>query len=147
VTVRYSKRGVDTVGNRIRDKKEARLSRHRRVRRKVRGSVERPRLVVFRSLNHIYAQVIDDDAGSTLVSASSLKLALPPVEEAAGGEKKKKKKPEGIKIRRSREVGRAIALAAVAKGIKRVIFDRGGFLYHGRVAALAEAARENGLEF
>jgi large subunit ribosomal protein L18 len=102
-------------------------------------------LVVYRSLNHIYAQIVDDDAGRTLLSASSLKLRLSPETEPSGGDKKKG--PEGVKMRRSREVGRVIAQAALEKGIKTVSFDRGGFLYHGRVAALAEAARKNGLEF
>ncbi len=112
----------------------------------MRGSAVKPRLAVYRSLNHIYAQIIDDDAGRTLVCASSLKFQFPPEEEAGGGNKKKGK-AESIKMRRSREVGRTIAEAALAKGIKKVAFDRGGFLYHGRVAALAEAARKNGLEF
>jgi len=134
------------VANRNREKREARRNRHRRVRQKIRGSAEKPRLVVFRSLNHIYAQIIDDEAGRTLVSASSLKIQLPPEAEVPG-EGKKKRKPEGIKIRRSRHVGQAIARTALEKGIQKVAFDRGGFLYHGRVAALAEAARKNGLEF
>ena len=133
------------MGNRNREKRDARLNRHRRIRRKVRGTAERPRLAVFRSNVHVYAQIVDDDAGTTLASASSLKIELPPVDEPAG-DGKKKKRPESIKMRRSRHVGQAIAQAALEKGIKRVAFDRGGFLYHGRVAALAEAARKTGLE-
>ncbi len=139
------------------EKRQQRLSRKVRVRKKVRGTSERPRLSVYRSLNHIYAQVIDDDSGKTLASISSLRLEVPAVEaaEAAPAEeegkkdkkKKKEKKPEGLKVRRSRAVGKAIAEKATGLGIKKVVFDRGGFLYHGRVAALAEAARKNGLEF
>lgn len=134
------------MGNANRDKRDARLGRHRRVRQKMRGSAAKPRLAVYRSLNHIYAQIIDDDEGRTLIYASSLKLQLTP-EEETGGENKKKGKAASIKMRRSLEVGRAVAEAALAKGIKKVTFDRGGFLYHGRVAALADAARKNGLEF
>ena len=140
-----------------REKREARRSRHSRVRRKIFGTAEMPRLCVYRSLNHIYAQIIDDNDGRTLVSSSSLKLEMPPVQaegkpeaETEGKSKDKgkgKKRPEGIKMRRSRAVGRAIAEAAAQKGIKKVAFDRGGYLYHGRVAALGEEARKAGLEF
>jgi large subunit ribosomal protein L18 len=134
------------------EKRQARLSRRARVRKKIRGTGNRPRLSVYRSLNHIYAQLVDDDSGRTLASASSLRLEIPAepqAAEAAGddGGKKKKKRQEGIKVRRSRAVGREIAEKAGALGIKRVIFDRSGFLYHGRIAALAESARKNGLEF
>ncbi len=139
------------------EKRQQRLSRKARVRKKVRGTSDRPRLSVYRSLSHIYAQVIDDDSGKTLASVSSLRLEMPAVEvkEAAPAEeegkkskkKKKEKKPEGLKVRRSRAVGKAIAEKATGLGIKKVVFDRAGFLYHGRVAALAEAARKNGLEF
>jgi large subunit ribosomal protein L18 len=147
------------VRDKNREKREARRSRHARVRRKISGTSEMPRLCVYRSLNHIYAQIIDDNAGTTLASSSSLKLDLPSVQaeskpeaeiegKSKGKEKAKAKaKPEGIKIRRSRAVGRAIAEAAVAKGIKKVAFDRGGYLYHGRIAALADEARKAGLEF
>jgi large subunit ribosomal protein L18 len=138
-------------------KRKARTARRSRVRKKVRGTSERPRLCVYRSLTHIYAQLIDDDSGKTLASASSLRLELPsaqPVESTGeGGEGKKEKKkekaarPEGVKVRRSKAVGKSIAEKAAAMGIKSVVFDRSGFLYHGRVAALAEAARKNGLEF
>jgi large subunit ribosomal protein L18 len=139
------------------DKRQQRLSRKVRVRKKVRGTGEKPRLSVFRSLNHIYAQLIDDDSGKTLASASSLRLEIPAVEPAAAApaqeegkkdkKKKKEKKPEGLKVRRSRAVGKAIAEKGTSLGIKKVVFDRNGFLYHGRVAALAESARKNGLEF
>jgi large subunit ribosomal protein L18 len=110
------------------DKNKLRQKRHRRVRGKISGTAERPRLNVFRSNTNIYAQVIDDVAGVTLASASSLKLSGTKTEQAAA-------------------VGEAVAKAAVAKGVTEVVFDRGGYLYHGRVQALAEAARENGLKF
>ena len=122
-----------------REKRLARQSRHKRIRGKVSGTPECPRLSVYRSLGHMYAQIIDDSTGKTLAASSSLKVELPP----ASGEDK----PEGLKMRRSRAVGKAIAEAAVAKGIKKVAFDRGGCLYHGRIAALGEAARKAGLEF
>lgn len=114
------------------DKNKARIKRHYRVRKNISGTAERPRLNVFRSLNHIYAQVIDDVNGVTLVSASSLDKGF----EGYGGN------VEGAKA-----VGKAVAEKAVAAGIKSVVFDRGGYVYHGRVAALAEGAREGGLEF
>ncbi|MCK4350120.1 MAG: 50S ribosomal protein L18 [Candidatus Krumholzibacteria bacterium] len=122
-----------------REKRQARLNRHKRVRSKVFGTAECPRLTVYRSLGHMYSQIIDDSVGTTLVASSSLKIELSP----ASGEDK----PEGLKMRRSRAVGKAIAEAAVAKGIKKVVFDRGGRLYHGRVAVFGEAARKAGLEF
>ena len=104
--------------------------RHRRVRKKVSGSAERPRLAVYRSNRHIYAQVIDDGAGKTLASASTLK--------DANGDSPKD---------RAKAVGRAVAERAKAAGVTAVRFDRGGFLYHGRVQSLAEGAREGGLDF
>lgn len=107
---------------------------HKRVRSKVAGTTERPRLNVFRSLNHIYAQVIDDSQSSTLVAAST--LAKKGEEAKAGGN-----------IEAARTVGKLIAERAQEKGIKKVVFDRGGYLYHGRIKALADAAREAGLEF
>ncbi|HJB68208.1 MAG TPA: 50S ribosomal protein L18 [Candidatus Fournierella excrementigallinarum] len=113
------------------DKNEARLRRHRRVRGKISGTAERPRLDVFRSSKHIYAQIIDDVAGVTLVSASTLEKGF----EGFGGN-----------VEAAGKVGRMIAEKALAKGIKTVVFDRGGFVYHGRVKALAEGAREGGLE-
>ncbi|MCL6580953.1 MAG: 50S ribosomal protein L18 [Firmicutes bacterium] len=114
-------------------KSEARRRRHLRIRRKVRGTPERPRLNVFRSLKHIYAQVIDDIGGRTLVSASSLD---PELDLSYGGN-----------VAAARAVGTLLGKRAVAKGVTRVVFDRGGYLYHGRVKALADAAREAGLEF
>ena len=109
-----------------------RLKRHKRVRSKVFGTTERPRLNVFRSEKNIYAQVIDDVAGNTLVAASSLDKEI----EGNGGNK------EG-----ARKVGEMIAKAAAEKGISEVVFDRGGYVYHGRVQELAEGAREGGLKF
>ncbi len=113
----------------------ARRRRHRRVRRRVSGSPVRPRLAVFRSLNHIYAQVIDDSSGRTLVAASDLQADL-------RGQRDGKKKAQVAEL-----VGDAIARKAVDKGIKMVVFDRGGSKYHGRVKALGEAARKGGLSF
>jgi large subunit ribosomal protein L18 len=110
---------------------EIRQRIHARIRRKLAGTGARPRLNVYRSLNHVYAQVIDDQKGETLVATSTLALKL----------------KTGGNVAAAREVGKAIAERAVEKGIKKVVFDRGGFLYHGRVKALAEAAREAGLEF
>ena len=114
------------------DTKAQRLKRHKRVRSKVSGTPERPRLNVFRSENNIYAQIIDDVAGNTLVAASSLDKEI----TGNGGNKAA-----------ARAVGKLIAERAKAKGISMVVFDRGGYLYHGRVAELAEGAREGGLEF
>ena len=113
------------------DKNEARLRRHRRVRGKISGTAERPRLDVFRSSKHIYAQIIDDVAGVTLVSASTVEKGF----EGFGGN-----------VEAANKVGKMIAEKALEKGIKVVVFDRGGFVYHGRVKALAEGAREGGLE-
>jgi large subunit ribosomal protein L18 len=112
-----------------------RQRKKRRIRKNVRGDRARPRLAVFRSDKHVYAQVIDDDAGRTLASATSCSKEL-----SNGGEERSKKDA-------AFEVGKAIADACKAKGIRRVIFDRGGFEYHGRVARVAEGAREGGLEF
>jgi large subunit ribosomal protein L18 len=109
---------------------------HKRIRAKVRGTEERPRLNVYRSVNHIYAQVIDDLAGRTLVSASSTE-----------GGKAKGGKVSGGNVAAAKEIGKRIAQRAQEKGIKKVVFDRGGYLYHGRIKALADAAREAGLEF
>ena len=104
---------------------------HRRIRRKVRGSGERPRLALYRSLNHIYAQVVDDQLGKTIVSASTTEKDL--------------RGDSGGNIEAARRVGKAIAERALGKGIESVVFDRGGYLYHGRIKALTEAAREAGL--
>ena len=118
--------------------REARQRRHLRVRAKVKGTASSPRLSVFRSLNHIYAQVIDDVQGQTLVSASTLDAE---VKEA--GAKKKKTNKMGT----AQQVGSLVAKRALSQGIKQVAFDRGGFQYHGRVKVLADAARESGLKF
>ena len=118
-------------------KKRARRRRaHLRVRSRVKGSAERPRLCVFKSLRHIYAQVIDDRAGTTLVQASSLENEIGSVLKGAPSNKLAAK-----------VVGEKLAERAIEKGIKQVVFDRGGFVYHGRVQVLADAAREKGLEF
>ncbi len=108
---------------------------HLRVRTKVAGTPERPRLCVFRSLNHIYAQVIDDHSGRTLVAASSLDKTT------------RAQTKGGSNVAAAKVIGKAIAERAKAAGIERVVFDRGGYKYHGRVQALAEAAREAGLKF
>ena len=104
---------------------------HRRIRRKVKGSSERPRLAVYRSLNHIYAQVVDDQLGKTIVSASTTEKDL--------------RGPTGGNLDAARRIGKAIAERALGKGIESVVFDRGGYLYHGRIKALTDAAREAGL--
>jgi large subunit ribosomal protein L18 len=109
---------------------------HSRIRKKLMGTPERPRLNVYRSLNHIYAQLVDDYAGATLVSASSAEKGAGPRGGRGGGN-----------LAAARKVGQTIAQRAQAKGVTRVVFDRGGYLYHGRVKALADAAREGGLEF
>jgi len=114
------------------DSNKARLKRHKRVRAKIKGTSERPRLAVYRSLKNIYCQVIDDVKGVTLASASSNSKSF----GAYGGNKEA-----------ARKVGLAIAKAALEKGITEVVFDRGGYLYHGRVKELAEGAREGGLKF
>jgi large subunit ribosomal protein L18 len=144
---------LETVRDKNKIKRKSRLRRHKRIRNKLFGTQERPRLCVYRSLSHIYAQIIDDSKGRTLVSASSLKAELPPPSKGGAGEDsgkkdegKKSNKPESVKMRRSRAVGKAIADKALSKGIKQVSFDRGGFRYHGRIAALAEEARKSGLE-
>lgn len=117
------------------DRKKVRQKKHLRIRKHIKGTAERPRLAVYRSLKHIYAQLIDDNSGKTLVAASSLDEALKN-EGAYGGNKEAAK-----------EVGLLIARKAESLGIKTVVFDRGGNLYHGRVQAVAEGAREGGLEF
>jgi large subunit ribosomal protein L18 len=114
------------------DRRFSRIRRHIRVRRKISGTAECPRLNVYRSLNGIYAQVIDDVAGNTLVAASTLD---------------KEVKTKASNIEAAKEVGTLIAKRAVKAGIKNVVFDRGGYIYHGKIQALAEAAREAGLEF
>jgi large subunit ribosomal protein L18 len=119
-------------------KDQTRQKVHSRIRKKMVGTPERPRLNVYRSTNHIYVQVIDDTKGATLVSATS-------VEKGKGI--KGDKRPTGGNLSAAKEVGKLIADRAKEKGIKKVVFDRGGYLYHGRVKALADAAREAGLEF
>jgi large subunit ribosomal protein L18 len=112
---------------------EIRQRIHKRIRAKVHGTAERPRLNVYRSVNHIYAQLVDDMSGITLVSAST--------------SEKGAKKPTGGNVASAKEVGKRIAERAKEKGINKVVFDRGGYLYHGRIKALADAAREAGLQF
>jgi large subunit ribosomal protein L18 len=109
-----------------------------RQRKRISGTEERPRLRVFRSVSHIYAQVIDDMSGKTLISAASTEPALKSTFEGA---------TRGGNVAGAKALGKTIAERLIAKGIKRVVFDRGGFLYHGRIRAVAEAAREAGLEF
>ena len=118
-----------------RDARNLRLARHVRLRRRVSGNPERPRICVFRSLRHIYAQVIDDTQGITLVAASSLETV---VQDGSPT------RPKGAV---AAAVGKLVAERAIAKGITQVVFDRGGYKYHGRVKALAEASREEGLKF
>ncbi|MFD0872491.1 50S ribosomal protein L18 [Chlamydia abortus] len=115
------------------DKNQARVKRHLRVRKKIEGTTERPRLNIFRSEKHMYAQVIDDVKGVTIAAASTLDKEL--------------KMENGGNVEAARQVGALIAKRAKEKGIDKVVFDRGGYLYHGRVQALADAAREAGLEF
>jgi large subunit ribosomal protein L18 len=115
-------------------KNEKRGHVHDRIRKKMQGTAERPRLNVYRSLNHIYVQVIDDLHGKTLVSAST-------------AEGKKEDRRTGGNVASAKAVGKAIAERAKAKGVTKVVFDRGGYIYHGRVKALADAAREAGLQF
>ncbi len=117
----------------VRTKEETRLRLHRRIRKSLSGSDARPRLAVFRSQAHIYAQVIDDLAGKTVCHASSVDKDF--------------KAKSGANIAAAKEVGTLIAERAKAKGVDRVVFDRGGFQYHGRIKALADAAREGGLKF
>ncbi len=117
------------------NRKEQRVKRHRRIRKKVFGTAERPRMSVFKSLKHMYVQIIDDEKGHTLVSAAT-------------NEKEIREAIKGMsKTEQAKYLGKVIAERALEKGIKKVVFDRGGFKYQGRVQALADAAREAGLEF
>jgi large subunit ribosomal protein L18 len=116
-------------------KEVARKRRHKRIRKKVLGTAERPRFAIFRSSNHIYAQIINDDAGHTIISASTLDKELVSHEGHKGNR-------DAAKL-----VGEVLARKALDKGVKKVVFDRGGFLFHGRVKSLAEGARGGGLEF
>lgn len=120
-------------------KNDVRQKVHERIRNRILGTSELPRLNVYRSLNHIYAQLIDDRGGVTLVSANSL--------ESADGAGKNSKKAAGGNVASAKAVGKKIAERAKEKGFQKVVFDRGGYLYHGRVKALADAAREAGLQF
>jgi large subunit ribosomal protein L18 len=151
------------------NKNEIRWRIHKRIRRKVRGTPERPRLAIFRSLLHIYAQIVDDTKGQTIVAAASSEKALrgsaaapaapapepaaeTPASKGGKGEKKGAKKgppakASGGNVAGAKLIGKTIAERAKEKGIKQVVFDRGGYIYHGRVKALADAAREAGLEF
>ena len=117
------------------DKNALRKARHQRIRNKVRGTAERPRMCIYRSLNNIYVQVIDDAAGKTLVAASTMEKDI----------KAKLEKTNNVEA--AKALGEIIAKRALDKGIETVVFDRGGYIYHGKVAALAEAAREAGLQF
>jgi large subunit ribosomal protein L18 len=120
----------------IKDKRQARLRRKKRVRKKIRGTPERPRLTIFKTARHIYAQIIDDSAGRTLIAASTILKELSPKAKGISGN-----------IKGAVLVGQIIGKKGTEMGIQKVVFDRNGFLYHGRVKALADAARENGLEF
>ena len=117
-------------------KDEVRRRVHTRIRKSLQGTDERPRLNIYRSLNHIYAQVIDDNKGVTIASASTTR-----------GKEGKSSKKTGGNLASAKQVGKLIAQRAQEKGVKKVVFDRGGYLYHGRIKALADAAREAGLEF
>jgi large subunit ribosomal protein L18 len=115
--------------------KQVRLQRHERIRRHIHGTSDRPRLNVFRSLQHIYAQVIDDDLGNTLAAASTVDPEL-------------REQLDGLnKSQQAARVGQLVAQRALARGLKQVVFDRGGYPYHGRIKALADGAREGGLDF
>ena len=122
----------------IKTKNDRRVRIHLRQRKRISGTKERPRLSVFRSVTHMYAQVIDDMSGQTLVSASSVEPKLKATFE---------KKVSGGNLKGAEAIGKAIAERSIEKGIKRVVFDRSGFLYHGRIRAVADAARKAGLEF
>lgn len=119
----------------VKSRQESRERRHERIRKKVFGSKERLRLSVYRSLNHIYAQIIDDVDGKTVVAASSLDGSLKELKQHKGN------------VKTAKEVGLLVAKKAQEKGISKVVFDRSGYLYHGRIKALADAAREAGLDF
>lgn len=113
------------------DKKTKRVKSHRKIRMKIFGTKEKPRLSVFRSAKHIYAQLIDDDSGKVLVSVSDIKM----------------KSKKGKKVEQASEIGKLIAKEALAKKVEKVVFDRGGFVFHGRIKAVADGARKGGLKF
>jgi len=123
-------------------KQQKRYRRHKRVRAKIKGTAKVPRLCVFRSANHIYAQLINDEKGETILSSSDLELKKSKIQT-----RDKEKVSRTKKIAIAYGVGRLIAERALKKGIKKVVFDRGGYRYHGRAKALAEGARDSGLEF
>jgi len=123
----------ESFGMLVKNKVELRERRHRRIRKKIKGTPERPRLLVFRSARHIYAQLIDDESGKTLIGVSSLSMEL--------------RNAKGTKTEVAKMVGILLGKKALEKGIKTVVFDRGGYKYHGRVRALADGAREAGLIF
>jgi large subunit ribosomal protein L18 len=132
---------------------EGRTRRHARVREKIRGSAARPRLAIFRSLTHIYAQLVDDDAGTTLAAASSLDVRTPPAQgkgplSASGSERAAAAEPksEAKRTETAKSVGTLLADRAKQKGVTEVVFDRGGYRYHGRVKALAEGVRAAGVK-
>jgi len=118
------------------DRKRLRLMRHKRLRKRISGTPERPRLSVYRSEKHIYAQIIDDTKGETLVAASTVEKEL-----------REKLNQKTWNVQAAKEVGKVIAERATAKGITEIVFDRGGYKYHGRIKALADSARESGLKF
>ncbi|ACO04325.1 MAG TPA: 50S ribosomal protein L18 [Persephonella sp.] len=121
----------------VKTRREKRLIRHKRIRKKVFGTAERPRMAFFKSLNNLYVQIIDDEAGHTLVSASTIDKDFVEKYGVRGGKN----------IEMAKKLGEFIAEKALAKGIQNVVFDRGGFIYHGKVKAFADAAREKGLKF
>ena len=125
-------------------KKQKRHKRHQRIRAKIAGSAKKPRLAIFRSHQHIYGQLIDDTKGKTLLSASDLELAKKSKGEA---QKTKTSKKSDGKIMMAQAAGKLLAEKSLAKGVKKIVFDRGGYKYHGRVKALADGAREGGLQF
>lgn len=121
----------------VKTRRQKRIIRHKRIRKKVFGTAERPRMAFFKSLNNLYVQIIDDEAGKTLVSASTIDKDFVEKYGVRGGKN----------MEMARKLGEFIAEKALAKGIENVVFDRGGFIYHGKVKAFAEAAREKGLKF
>ena len=121
----------------VKTRREKRVIRHKRIRKKVFGTAERPRMAFFKSLNNLYVQIIDDEAGHTLVSASTIDKDFVEKYGVRGGKN----------IEMAKKLGEFIAEKALAKGIQNVVFDRGGFIYHGKVKAFADAAREKGLKF
>jgi len=121
----------------VKTRRQKRIIRHKRIRKKVFGTAERPRMAFFKSLNNLYVQIIDDEAGKTLVSASTIDKDFVEKYGVRGGKN----------IEMAKKLGKFIAEKALSKGIENVVFDRGGFIYHGKVKAFAEAAREKGLKF